>query len=124
MYRIPSEKPRTRPALEAKTYPDLYITSLRLGYTRAGTQPLKVTFRPYNFDTKELDPDLTHEITDTTGNIWEKAAQFSAVAEAIGSLVSVLGLMHREKYLAERLEDGDESVLDELKTVRAELGER
>ena len=124
MDRIPSEKPRTTPATKAKTYPDLYITGLRLGYTRAGTQPMQVTFRPYNFDTKEIDLDSSHEVVDVSGNIWEDAAKFTEVGLAIQSLARVLGLMHREKYLTCLLEEGDTNVLDELNSIKRQLGAR
>jgi len=123
MDRIPSEKPRTRPATQAKSYPDLYITSMRLGWNRDGTQPMTVIFRPYNYDTKEIDPDVSHEILDKEGNIWEAAAKYSKVADAITSLATVLALLHREKYLV-GLNSNDNSVLTELRSIRTTLGER
>lgn len=97
---------------------------MRLGWNRDGTQPMSVTFRPYNYDTKEIDPDVTNEILDKEGNIWEVAAKYSKVADAITSLATVLGLLHREKYLEELLNKGDRSVLPELRSIRTTLGAR
>jgi len=119
MDRIPSEKVVVLPASKEKVYPDLYVVSFRLGLNRDGSQPISITFRPYNFDTKEIDPNMEHEVLDSFSNVWDLAAKYTKVSESLQNLVNILGLLHKSQVLKQ---SNDPKATEKLIEVERSLG--
>ena len=115
MDRIQADKVVIKPAEVEKIYPDLYITSVKLGWCRDGSQPIKVGFRPYNFDTKEVDPDVANEESFVVSNIWREAVRYTEVENAIKGLVTVLSMLRKKKKLEDRLQEINEPINEPAK---------
>jgi len=104
--RIPADTPVNIPSRAAKTYPDVFITDFRIGYNGDGTQPATVIFRGYNYDTKELAPEMARNAIQIK-NIWTEVARSPVVADALGRLVNAISLLYRERNLREQLRRTD-----------------
>jgi|GEM_PF-6440139 len=107
--RIPANTPVDIPSRAAKTYPDVFITDFRIGYNGDGTQPATVTFRGYNYDTKEIAPEKTRNIVQIK-NIWTQVSRSPVVADALGRLVNAISLLYRERNLREQLRRTDAGI--------------
>ena len=91
---IPNPNPVTIPAVEAVAYSESYIVKFVMGTTDTGgnVQPIKVSFRPYNYASKLLYPDDSLDICETFPNAWELAQSHPLAAQVIGGLVQVFSL--------------------------------
>jgi hypothetical protein len=97
--RIPANKPVVIEPVEAKSYPDKYITGLGIRRLPSGKQPCVVDLHAYDFDTKELSPDDTHFDRLEIRDIWEEAARSTLFANVMGGLIQVVFLMYQEQTL-------------------------
>ena len=101
--RIIANDPVVKEQVAARTFPDKYITDLRVWRDQHGNVPANVSLQAYNYDTKDLsvdDDDIEHlRIRD----VWKEAARSSAFGQAMGGLIQVIFLLYREDALRKQL---------------------
>lgn len=73
--RMTSPDPRTVPASEERTLPDLYMTHLRMASLSDGDKRAMVTLCRYNYDTGELSPDPEDCMTHVIESVAAEAAR-------------------------------------------------
>jgi hypothetical protein len=125
--RMMSPDPKTVPASEEKTLPDLYMTHLRMAALSDGDKRAMVTLCRYNYDTGELSPDAEDSMTHVIESVAAEAERVPLFAQTVAMIVQVTELLVKERWLVERIavtEDPTErAVLEaELETVRTGLG--
>lgn len=96
--RIPSAEPVTISPLP-DTYPDLFISDLRIKCLPGKPWRVSAVFLPYNWDSNVLQPDGTPKEL-IVGDILAKSAEYQAtVGLAMGAILQVAPLMLREQQL-------------------------
>jgi hypothetical protein len=131
--RIISDTPLTTPAIQAvdaQTYPDLYLTELNLSTGSSSTdQTIHVGFRPYNYDTKQLAPNQMNPMQPfpmypqknvQSINVWEEAARSTLFAQAMGAVVYYTNLKFQEETLL--AQEQTEEVVTQLAVIRTQMG--
>jgi hypothetical protein len=120
-----SPDPTVVPAAEEKVYADLYLTHMRVVPNGEKDHRVTVTMQPYDYETDDILPagQLTHVIP----SLKVEAARVPLLAQAMGLMIIVAGLLVQEKALVEKIEnetDPDTRVALEahLVSVRAGLG--
>ena len=110
--RIPSVSPVVVPAVEATTYPDLYLSDLMLSTGDAATdQQITVGFRPYNYDSKTIAPRMQFGPMNPTlqglrlpaVNIWAEAQRSTLFAQAMGAVIQYAMLAAQEFQLSKQI---------------------
>lgn len=72
--RIPSASPREVPAVEAKTFPDWFMSSLVINSTPGGESKCSVSLVPFNYDTGDASADVVRiEFSDLRATATERA---------------------------------------------------
>jgi hypothetical protein len=124
--RIQSAKPEFREPVPAKEFPDLYIVEFGLGFHGPGVQPVSVTFRNYNYDTKEFSDSPDADTRFAIPNLWEEVARSTMVAQVAGGLTVLLKLLYQENALRRKLEgldyEGRDRDIETLWAVQDALG--
>jgi hypothetical protein len=91
---IPNPIPLIIPATTESVYNESYIVGFTVQTLNvdATKQPLTVTFRPYNYATKQIYPGTDHDKTEFFDNIWDLVYAHPLAAQVIGGLVVVFSL--------------------------------
>ena len=125
--RMTSPDPKTVPASEERTLPDLFMTHLRMAALSDGDKRAMVTLCRYNYDTGELSSNPEDSMTHVIESVAAEAERVPLFAQTVAMIVQVTELLVKERWLVERIavtEDPTERAALEaaLETVRAELG--
>ena len=100
--RIPATDPVVVPAEEEKTYPDLFVSGLRVQYLPGAVQQMWVSAHPYNHDTDEVLP--SGEVAGyRTQHLASEMQRVPALREALIEMRRVCGLLLWEKRLGVRI---------------------
>jgi hypothetical protein len=123
--QIVSPTPVTVPAVSIpeKTYPDLYLMNLQVTTTPQMDTKAIAHLRPYNYTTKELQPQCRLQ-QFVIPNIWAEAVRVPLLAQVMGGIISVISGLIQEKDLVAKLAEDptNETLLGQLAAVRTALG--
>lgn len=103
------------------TYPDLFISDLRIKAEPGKPWRLSTVFWPYNYDAAVIQPE-SRPAELILGDVKAKAAQYPAtVGMALGAVLQIAPLLLREQQLEARIAAA--AVGEDVSALQAELSQ-
>jgi hypothetical protein len=110
-----------------QTFADYTVVGLNVSEPDSlGDQQLEIDYRPYNYDTKEVYADNSLD-SKLVFSLYTEAARSTLVAQTLGAIITVVGLLKQEKeleYAISQLDEGSEKteLESDLEDVQTDLG--
>lgn len=123
-----SPTPVETPAQEAASYPNLFLTRLQVEQIPDQLDHnVFVSVGAYNYETGQLSPNPDHQWFHRINGLLAEANRVPLLAQAMGLVVTVTGLLIQERVLleqsaAEEDPEAKAALEGQLATIRAQLG--